>query len=263
MTGRRFGRLTVVRHTEPRKCLCRCDCGVEKTFGTQNVRNGNSKSCGCLKSEAVSRRNKQRSLILSGTYGRLTVIQRRSASVWEFSCACGGKHVAFAAHVVSGATQSCGCLKAELVRARMTGKQLCLKHDLGELRGKERKKAYINMRYQTDPIFRAKSYRSHRNRWDAKKNATEPLSPEQWLLILECFDGRCAYCARADVAMTQDHVLPLSQGGSHSWDNVVPACRSCNSRKRTRSLGKAMEVLGTDRDAFWAAVRKTEERFAS
>lgn len=28
-----------------------------------------------------------------------------------------------------------------------------------------------------------------------------------------------------------DHVIPLSKGGRHAWDNVQLACRGCNSRK--------------------------------
>jgi 5-methylcytosine-specific restriction endonuclease McrA len=46
-------------------------------------------------------------------------------------------------------------------------------------------------------------------------------------------DGRrCAYCGkRAD---TIDHVVPRSRGGTHSWDNCVAACRTCNSRKADR-----------------------------
>jgi len=44
-------------------------------------------------------------------------------------------------------------------------------------------------------------------------------------------DGnRCQYCG--DRAESIDHVLPRSRGGSHTWDNVVAACRRCNSQKR-------------------------------
>ena len=48
-------------------------------------------------------------------------------------------------------------------------------------------------------------------------------------------DGHaCQYCgARAE---TLDHVVPRSRGGSHTWDNVVAACRPCNIRKRDRLL---------------------------
>jgi 5-methylcytosine-specific restriction endonuclease McrA len=28
-----------------------------------------------------------------------------------------------------------------------------------------------------------------------------------------------------------DHVLPISKGGKTSWENIVTACGSCNSRK--------------------------------
>lgn len=56
-----------------------------------------------------------------------------------------------------------------------------------------------------------------------------------WAARVEEFCGRCAYCGKV-AALTQDHVVPLSAGGPHHIDNVVPACKSCNSRKRTQSL---------------------------
>jgi 5-methylcytosine-specific restriction endonuclease McrA len=39
----------------------------------------------------------------------------------------------------------------------------------------------------------------------------------------------CQYCGRT--AENLDHVIPKSRGGEHSWENVVAACRRCNSRK--------------------------------
>ncbi len=46
-------------------------------------------------------------------------------------------------------------------------------------------------------------------------------------------DGhRCQYCERA--AENLDHVVPRSRGGTHTWDNVVASCRSCNARKEDR-----------------------------
>ena len=44
----------------------------------------------------------------------------------------------------------------------------------------------------------------------------------------------CQYCGRP--AENVDHVVPRSRGGTHTWDNVVAACKSCNSRKENRSL---------------------------
>ena len=40
----------------------------------------------------------------------------------------------------------------------------------------------------------------------------------------------CAYCG--DVATEVDHVYPKSKGGEDTLDNLVAACRGCNSRKK-------------------------------
>ena len=49
-------------------------------------------------------------------------------------------------------------------------------------------------------------------------------------------DHQCQYCDRP--AESIDHVVPRSRGGTHTWDNVVAACRRCNSRKRDQLLGE-------------------------
>lgn len=35
--------------------------------------------------------------------------------------------------------------------------------------------------------------------------------------------------------LTIDHVVPLSRGGLDCLANIVPACRECNTRKRTQA----------------------------
>jgi 5-methylcytosine-specific restriction endonuclease McrA len=42
----------------------------------------------------------------------------------------------------------------------------------------------------------------------------------------------CQYCGLT--AENVDHVIPKSRGGEHVWENVVAACRRCNSRKENR-----------------------------
>ncbi len=44
----------------------------------------------------------------------------------------------------------------------------------------------------------------------------------------------CQYCGKA--AENVDHIIPRARGGSHSWENVVAACRRCNSRKESRLM---------------------------
>jgi 5-methylcytosine-specific restriction endonuclease McrA len=57
-----------------------------------------------------------------------------------------------------------------------------------------------------------------------------------WLSILDSFNHACAYCLRIDVKLTMDHVIAVSRGGEHTVENVIPACRSCNSRKYNRPI---------------------------
>ena len=46
----------------------------------------------------------------------------------------------------------------------------------------------------------------------------------------------CVYCGSS--ATSIDHVVPRSRGGTHTWDNVVAACRRCNHTKADRSLAE-------------------------
>lgn len=59
------------------------------------------------------------------------------------------------------------------------------------------------------------------------------LTHAQWLEIKGAYDNRCAYCGKKKY-LTQDHIQALSKNGAHTVQNIVPACRSCNSRKCDR-----------------------------
>ena len=52
---------------------------------------------------------------------------------------------------------------------------------------------------------------------------------------------RCQYCGAG--AENIDHVVPRSRGGEHVWENVVAACRPCNTRKEDRLLHEAGLIL--------------------
>lgn len=57
----------------------------------------------------------------------------------------------------------------------------------------------------------------------------------------------CRYCAvevnwkdrKSSIGGTYDHVVPVSKGGDNSYENVVVACRACNSRKGAKSTKEA------------------------
>lgn len=49
-------------------------------------------------------------------------------------------------------------------------------------------------------------------------------------------DGhKCQYCGSTR-SLTIDHVVPKSKGGGDTWDNMVVACSTCNTKKANRYL---------------------------
>lgn len=71
----------------------------------------------------------------------------------------------------------------------------------------------------------------------AKKRAVpNTLTPEEWQQTLEVFNHACGYCLRTDLPLTIDHVEPISRGGPHTAENVVPACKPCNCSKNNRPI---------------------------
>lgn len=51
-------------------------------------------------------------------------------------------------------------------------------------------------------------------------------------------NGRCAYCGDVfdENNYSIDHLLPKSKGGSDCEENLFLSCKSCNSRKKNRTL---------------------------
>jgi 5-methylcytosine-specific restriction endonuclease McrA len=53
-----------------------------------------------------------------------------------------------------------------------------------------------------------------------------------------------------DVAMQRDCVLALSRGGRYTFDNIVPACRSCNASKSNHEVTGWLRRRGLDERTF-------------
>lgn len=72
LTGKKFGRLTVIKRVENRisNCgqsktmfLCKCDCGKEVCVEGAKLRNGHTQSCGCLHNEIFANIGRKKNLI--------------------------------------------------------------------------------------------------------------------------------------------------------------------------------------------------------
>lgn len=47
-------------------------------------------------------------------------------------------------------------------------------------------------------------------------------------------NGLCGYCGKTGESI--DHIQPRSRGGTHTWENVVLACKRCNGAKADKLL---------------------------
>lgn len=57
-----------------------------------------------------------------------------------------------------------------------------------------------------------------------------------WKDKVKYYGWKCYYCNKQVTNLTKDHAIPLTRGGTDWLSNILPACRSCNSRKRTRTV---------------------------
>jgi hypothetical protein len=72
--------------------------------------------------------------------------------------------------------------------------------------------------------------------------------------VLDRDDYICRYCGRRSQTIEVDHVIPVSQGGTSTLDNLVTACRTCNRKKggrRPREAGMEVLPVPTRRRDHW------------
>ena len=71
-------------------------------------------------------------------------------------------------------------------------------------------------------------------RYRARKMGAEGTHTlEEWEALKKEYIFRCAACGEQEpvIKLTEDHIKPLSIGGSNCIDNIQPLCRTCNCKK--------------------------------
>lgn len=117
--GNIYGKLTVIARGEndnngKARWICQCECGNQILTRGTDLRRGKVKTCGCssLKSE---------NSLIGQRFNRLKVLSyagRSSQNKIQYlcKCDCGNEIIVIGAHLKSGNTKSCGCLKKEKIR---------------------------------------------------------------------------------------------------------------------------------------------------
>ena len=86
-----------------------------------------------------------------------------------------------------------------------------------------------------------KSYARYRAQ---KRGLKSTLTEKEWQILLKKFNYSCAYCGKTNIKLVQEHVIPVSQGGEYTRDNIVPSCDACNKKKWARTPEEAgMKII--------------------
>lgn len=132
--GTKFGKLTVIERAPDRivkrgyhrgQFHCLCNCGREVDVDASKLKNGHTRSCGCLHNGG------QYGLIdrVGQVFGKLTVLERAEDHIseggqryaqWKCRCQCGRETTVRAIRLTTGHTKTCGyCLLNEKYQDRI------------------------------------------------------------------------------------------------------------------------------------------------
>lgn len=125
--GLRFGRWTVLKEDKSRPCyvICKCDCGTIKSVFKGSLTEGQSLSCGCLKSKKLKTKNGESAKSHIGEKHGILTIQdyyvKDNSYYYNCKCDCGNEVTVLGKRLFSGTTTSCGCIN---LKANMRMDQL-------------------------------------------------------------------------------------------------------------------------------------------
>lgn len=78
--------------------------------------------------------------------------------------------------------------------------------------------------------------RTYEHRHDKRqKDNGGCFTSDEWLALCERYDNRCV-CCKQHKPLTVDHVIPVVKGGTSDISNIQPLCKSCNSKKRDKTM---------------------------
>ena len=262
--------------------LCVCDCGNEKVVLGHSLQRGTTKSCGCLQPSqynsariaASTRPTKKCTICHSELPNTNDYFVKAKRGTLSSACkACHTDHNRL--YRERNQEEVRARKRAEILdhpeRIRERRQRYKAKHP-DNIKERSKRyywdnrekllaydKEYLYANYERELRKRnayAKAHpeygRAKSSRYRARKaNApVNDLTIAQWFEIQEAYKYRCVYCPencwrcrQKKHKLTQDHIVPLSKGGSHTFTNVVPACQACNSKKSAGPPKKPVQPL--------------------
>ena len=118
-------------YKKPRRWQCKCSCGTERALTKQKLVEGHSKSCGC---------GDRHNLVSGQTFGHWTVLyklpRRKQGNIqWWCKCICGTERAITGHYLVTGLSDSCGCVGQYYLAGRKFGRLYVLPEHKPKMRG--------------------------------------------------------------------------------------------------------------------------------
>ena len=227
LVGQKFGMLTVISRSMTGKNRdvfwnCECDCGNKKEVRGRLLKNGHTKSCGCLNENSYIKNAED---LKGQRFGRLVAKELMKANkhgaFWLCECDCGNSKVIAARNLKNGNTQSCGCLAKERAIESIR---------LGDSEG----------------AFNALLYTYKRG---AKIRGHEFLLTKEEFRYLT--KQNCFYCGKVPSTLKKGNgecgdylyngVDRINNFLGYTVENTVACCHECNWGKRDRTTKEFLE----------------------
>jgi len=112
---------------------------------------------------------------------------------------------------------------------------------LEKYKARKEKESEYDRNYRNTEEGKISIRRSKIKRYEKLRKTVNTLTDKEWMNILKGYKFRCAYCNKEFNKLnrpTKDHIIPISKGGDNAKENIVPACRSCNSKKGVKAFYK-------------------------
>ena len=82
---------------------------------------------------------------------------------------------------------------------------------------------------------REERHNIQQRRRSKKRQLVSTLTIKQWDMIKKYFNNQCAYCGE-ELPLEQEHFLALTKCGEYTINNIICACKSCNSSKGNKDF---------------------------